>query len=35
MVCAEEDEATLRSAITEPVHTIGRLVSGSRAVQLI
>lgn len=35
MVCAEEDEAAVRGAMTEPVHTLGRLVSGPRAVQLV
>jgi hypothetical protein len=35
MVCAEEDEKAVRAAIAEPVHTIGRLVSGPRTVQLV
>ena len=35
MVCAEEDEKTVRSAVAEPVYTIGRLVPEPRAVQLV
>lgn len=35
MVCAASDEKAVRSAIAEPVHKIGRIVDGSRTVQLV
>jgi phosphoribosylaminoimidazole (AIR) synthetase len=35
IVCAAEDEKAVRAAIAEPIHTVGRLVSGPRNVQLV
>jgi phosphoribosylaminoimidazole synthetase len=35
IVCAASDEDSIRAAIAEPVHTIGRVVSGDRTVRLV
>ena len=34
VICAADDETAVRASIAEPVHTLGRVVSGKRTVEL-
>ena len=35
LVCAADDVAAVREAVAEPVHLLGRLVSGPRTVRFV